>query len=65
MIFFANLALFHALVRSARCGWHLTAHVGLGEHAVLEDAFGRQMPISTQFVSDWKVFLPSHAYRPV
>jgi len=65
MILLANLALFHALVQSARCGWNMTARVGLGEHAVLEDAFGRQMPISTQFVSDWKVFLRSRASWPV
>jgi uncharacterized membrane protein len=60
MVLLANLALFHALVKSARSGWSMPTRIGIGEYAVLEDAFGRQMPISTQFVSDWKVLLPSN-----
>ena len=60
MILLANLTMFHALIRSIRTGCEMPRRVGLGEFAVLEDAFGRQMPISTQFVSDWIVRSSSH-----
>ncbi|GAB7328780.1 hypothetical protein MBLNU13_g00675t2 [Cladosporium sp. NU13] len=55
-ILLANLVLLHALVRYARTGWDLPARVGLGEFSTLEDAFGRLMPIPTQFISDWQIF---------
>ena len=52
MIFFANVALFYSMIRTTRA---LPARVLFDEPAVLEDAFGRHMPIHTQCINSWEV----------
>ncbi|KAM0722482.1 hypothetical protein Q7P37_001923 [Cladosporium fusiforme] len=56
IIVFANIALFHSILRAARHARSLPATPGFDEPAVLEDAFGRQMLIHTQTITSWKAF---------
>lgn len=55
LIFVANIALFHSIVRSALNERAIPQRVLFDEPAVLEDAFGRHMPIHTQCINSWEV----------
>lgn len=52
LIFFANIALFYSMIRTASA---VPPRVLFDEPAVLEDAFGRHVPIHTQCISSWEV----------
>lgn len=60
-IILSNIAIFRMVLEFARQATRLLATPGFDEPAVLEDVFGRRMPIHTQLITSWKVLsLDSH-----
>lgn len=59
-VILAKFAFLSALLRSPRAATLMPARMIFNEPAVLEDAYGRRLPIETDFVSSWEVSLPDN-----
>lgn len=59
MIIIANVAFFYSVLKAITTARALPARISFDAPAILEDAFGRCIPIHTQCITSWKVHLAS------
>jgi hypothetical protein len=62
MIFVANIALFYSVMEAITSTRELPSRISFDAPAVLEDAFGRCMPIHAQCINSWKVCLTGSSF---
>jgi hypothetical protein len=55
MIVVANIALYSSIIGASRSARALPTTISFDAPAVLEDAFGQNIPIHTQCITSWKV----------